>query len=137
MAFLAGVRLRSASVRDGGWRHVPLPVSAAATVDPTDADVARAARARPALPAERLRLAVFIHALNELHRYGRGTPVGDEVRAWFASDAQWWPYHFLPICDGLGLDPDAVRARVLGHGPRAVEPTIAVLVPLVRRAAAR
>lgn len=116
---------------------MPLPVSAAATVDPTDADVARAARARPASPEERLRMAVLIHALNELHRYDSGTPTGDEVRAWFASDNQRWPYAFVPICDGIGFDPEAVRARVLDGDPRAVETTIAVLVPLMRRAATR
>jgi hypothetical protein len=135
VAFLAGVRVRSASVRDGGWRHVPLPISAAATVDPTDADVARSARMRRLSPAERLREAVFIHALNELHRYPADTPVGAEVRRWFASDEQRWPYAFVPICDGIGLDPSAVRRKVLGPERRALDST--VLIALVRRVAAR
>jgi hypothetical protein len=136
VAFLAGVRVRSASVRDGGWRHVPLPVSAAATIDPTDADVARAARTRRLSPVERLREAVFITALNELHRYPADTPVGAEVRRWFASDEQRWPYAFVPICEGIGLDPSAVRRRVLGVRSN-VAATITLLGPTLRRVAGR
>jgi hypothetical protein len=133
VAFLTGGRLRSASVRDGGWRHLPL--SGAPSVDPTDGDIARVARTRRLSPAERLREAVFICALNELHRYPADTPVGAEVRRWFASDEQVWPYAFVPICDGIGLDPSAVRRRVLGPERQALDST--VLIALVRRVAAR
>jgi hypothetical protein len=110
-------------------------LSGAPSTDPTDADVARAARTRRPSPAERLREAVFICALNELHRYPADTPVGAEVRGWFASDDQTWPYAFVPICEGIGLDPDAVRRRVLGPECQALDST--VLIALVRRVAAR
>jgi hypothetical protein len=123
--------MRSAAVRDGGWRHVPLPHS---VIDPTDADGIRAAHTRPTSPDVRLRLAVFEQALHELRRYPADTPLGAAARAWFASDEQTWPCAFAALCDTFGLDPAAVRRRVLGgeHARGRI-----VLLPIGRRAAAR
>ena len=45
------------------------------------------------------------------------TVVQQEALAWFADDAQDWPFAFLPVCEVLGLDAEAVRARVLGAVP--------------------
>lgn len=41
-------------------------------------------------------------------------PVGDDAREWFASDNHA-PYSFAWSCDVLGLEPDAIRARVLAQ----------------------
>lgn len=36
-----------------------------------------------------------------------------EARAWVEDDDRAWPFAFANVCDLLGLDPDAVRRRVL------------------------
>jgi len=36
----------------------------------------------------------------------------NDASAWFRSDSRDWPFAFLPLCDGLGLDATAVRQRV-------------------------
>lgn len=41
-------------------------------------------------------------------------PVGDDAREWFASDNHA-PYSFAWSCDVLGLEADAIRARVLAQ----------------------
>ena len=33
-----------------------------------------------------------------------------EVRRWFASNDVHWPFSFVNVCHGLGLEPSAVRA---------------------------
>ena len=74
-------------------------------------------RPSAALPPEkRLMLAVLEGALLDLQRSaGPSTPrarrLADEVDAWFAADDESWPCSFLNVCQALGLDVSAVRAR--------------------------
>jgi hypothetical protein len=35
-----------------------------------------------------------------------------EARDWVASDARHWPFAFRNVCDALGVDPEAVRAKL-------------------------
>jgi len=45
-----------------------------------------------------------------------------EAAAWVRCDSREWPFAFASICDVLGLDVDAARARFLAYGeprPRA------------------
>jgi hypothetical protein len=118
VAFLAvgGLPVAAPSRRDGGQRRIP--VTAAAAVDPTDGDVARAVTVRPRSPNERLRMAVLFQAVMDLRKEPPTSRLAAETREWFASDEQGWPCAFVAICDVLGLDPDAVRARVLPASPR-------------------
>jgi hypothetical protein len=58
-------------------------------------------------------MAVLFQALMDLRKEPPTSRLATETRAWFASDEQGWPCAFVPICDVLGLDPAAVRARVL------------------------
>jgi hypothetical protein len=109
--------------RDGGQRRIP--VTAAAAVDPTDGDVARAALVRAWSPHERLRIAVLLHALHELRRYPADSRYAKEARRWVVSNDAHWPCSFVAICDVLGLEPAAVRARVLGSPDHAVTPPAA------------
>ncbi len=39
-----------------------------------------------------------------------------EAEAWVRSDSREWPFAFASICDVLGLDVDAARARFLADG---------------------
>jgi hypothetical protein len=112
LAFLAvaGLSVSTPARRDGGQRRIP--VTAAAAIDPTDGDVARAAALRPRSPEERLCMAVLVQALWEVRRYHPASREGAEVRHWIASDDQSWPFAFCALCDVLGLDPAIVRARV-------------------------
>lgn len=41
----------------------------------------------------------------------RRTRLQREARAWFRSSEAKWPFAFIPICDVLGLDVEAVRAE--------------------------
>lgn len=107
---VAGLVVRGRARRDGG--AIRIPVTAAAAVDPTDGDVWRAMTTRAWSPITRLRAAILVQALADL-RAPPDTKVGAEVRTWFASEDLGDPCAFVPICETLGLDPDAVRAQVL------------------------
>lgn len=37
-----------------------------------------------------------------------------EAATWFRSDSREWPFAFASICDVIGLDVEAARARFLG-----------------------
>ena len=39
-----------------------------------------------------------------------------EAEAWVRCDSREWPFAFASICDVLGLDVDAARARLLAGG---------------------
>jgi len=65
-------------------------------------------------PEERLMLAVLEDAVATLlghgcTRTGRRRRVVEEVDGWVNSDATDWPFAFVRICDGLGIDPDYLR----------------------------
>jgi hypothetical protein len=89
-------------------------------LDPTDAATARALYGARALsPEVRLRMAVLAFAIFDVRRYrphgnAHALKLYRTARAWLESDAHTWPLDFVPVCDVLGLDPGAVRARVLG-----------------------
>ena len=118
MACLA-VAGRPATGCDGGRR--PIPVSAAAAIDPTDADLARAC-ARPAwTPAMRLCAAILAQAVLDVHRYPPARREHREARAWLLHDRDTGVHSFLAICGLLGYEPAYVRARTLSVGPRHLE----------------
>jgi hypothetical protein len=69
----------------------------------------------PLSPEQRLMAAVLEDAIN-IRRRGpraagrRARPLYAEVRRWFASDDTTWPFSFVNVCHGLGLEPTAVRS---------------------------
>jgi hypothetical protein len=72
-------------------------------------------RRRPLQPEQHLMAAVLEDALNVRRRGPCATGRSPrllyaEVRRWFASNDIQWPFSFVNICQGLGLDPSAVRA---------------------------
>jgi AraC-like DNA-binding protein len=44
----------------------------------------------------------------------RRSRLADQAREWIEEDDTSWPFSFQNICQGLDLEPDRVRARVLG-----------------------
>jgi len=65
-------------------------------------------------PEQRLMLAVLEDALATLLGHGCARSCGrqrvvEEVDGWVNSDATDWPFAFVRICEGLGLDPDYLR----------------------------
>jgi hypothetical protein len=104
---------RPAAGCDGGIR--PIPISAAVANDPTDAERARPSRRWQ--PEQRLCGAILAQALLDLQRCPPTGRLAEETRAWLEDDTESWPMAFRPICDILGLDPDRVRAGVLGGPP--------------------
>lgn len=97
-------------------------------------------RHRPSLsPEQRLMAAVLEDALAIRRRGPRATgrrarPLYAEVRRWFASDDVTWPFSFVNVCQGLGLEPTVVRSgahaldgdegewRIAHHLPPASRP---------------
>ncbi len=76
----------------------------------------------PCLPERRLMAAVLEEALYTYFASGgRETPAHRraywDAAAWFASDDTAWPFSFLNICAGLGLDAPSIRARIQSDGP--------------------
>lgn len=66
------------------------------------------------LPEQRLMAAVLEDAINTRrrgpHASGRSPRLlYAEVRRWFASNDVQWPFSFVNVCHGLGLEPSAVR----------------------------
>lgn len=61
-------------------------------------------------------------------RHPRTRRLAAEAETWVRSDCREWLFAFASICDVLGIDPDAVRARLLTHverpasGGRAARP---------------
>lgn len=88
--------------------------------DPTDAHESRRLRGSHGryTPVMRLAEAVLHQAMADLHLHTtaaepRATAIRADVRRWFRSDEARRPYAFVWVCDVLGLDASAVRARVL------------------------
>jgi hypothetical protein len=89
-------------------------------LDPTDAATARSLYGARALsPERRLCMAVLAFAIFDVRRYAsvgnaNARTLYRTARTWLESDDHTWPLAFVPVCDVLGLDPSAVRTRVLG-----------------------
>lgn len=65
-----------------------------------------------------LMLAVLEEAIRCIERGRRRRHPGtrkpaDEAKAWVRCDSREWPFAFASICDVVGLDVDAARARFL------------------------
>jgi hypothetical protein len=48
-------------------------------------------------------------------RHPRTRRLAAEAETWVRSDSREWLFSFASICDVLGIDPDALRARLLTH----------------------
>lgn len=70
-------------------------------------------------PEQRLLFAVLEDALTIYRRRAdcwRSRAERAEVVDWMMSDDLTWPFSFVNCCEGLGLDPGAVRSRTVnGH----------------------
>jgi hypothetical protein len=53
-----------------------------------------------------------------LRRRASSRKLAAEAEAWVRSDSREWPFAFASICDVLGLDVDAARARLLADTER-------------------
>jgi hypothetical protein len=109
---VSGLRVQAGALRSGGQRRIALPESGP---DPTDAAALVAAffaRRRELSGPRRLILAVFMTTLDDLRRHPVTTKPYAEAYRWCMSDDEGWPFAFVPLCETLGLDPAAVRARV-------------------------
>jgi hypothetical protein len=103
----------SVEMRDGGAPWPPIGGSMAAIIDPVTP---------PMTPELRLFHAVLEQALLDLdrtrHRPQRRGAKAAEVQRWFQSHDTTWPFAFESVCATLGLDPSAVRRRVLTPRPQ-------------------
>jgi hypothetical protein len=68
-----------------------------------------------------LMLAVLEEAARSIERgrrrrHPRTSILAAEAAAWVRCDSREWPFAFASICDVLGLDVDAARARFLDYG---------------------
>ncbi len=86
-------------------------------VDPADrACFFRPHRGQGVRPEYRLMAAVLEDALDVMRRppiVAEAAAVERwETEAWFASPRRDWPFAFVAICEALGLDAQAVRARI-------------------------
>ena len=71
-------------------------------------------------PVLRLMRAVLLDALRRrAHTLGRSDKrsrgILRETEAWFASDDVSWPFAFVIVCTGLGLEPESIRAALRGR----------------------
>jgi len=62
---------------------------------------------------KRLLVAVLARAVDDI-RYPAAPSARADAKRWIASDDQSSAFTFVSACAVLGLDPDAVRAEVLG-----------------------
>lgn len=73
-------------------------------------------RRRVNTPELRLLVAVLDQAVDDARK-----PVATELRrrawSWFLNPDRTWPFSFVAIAEALGLDPDAVRARLSAPPP--------------------
>jgi hypothetical protein len=70
-------------------------------------------------PEMKLVAEVMLSALEILEKGdagGKDDPYA-ETRRWVIRDTNDWPFDFNPVCDRLGLDPDATRKRLLAWVP--------------------
>lgn len=52
-------------------------------------------------------------------RHPRTRQLAAEAETWVRSDCREWLFSFATICDVLGIDPDALRVRLLTHVDRS------------------
>jgi len=85
---------------------------------------------RAITPERELALAVLTQAVLDLHKFRfarrrRPQRFYMEAYLWVASDEREWPFSFLNLCDGLGLDADGLRERLLApnlpHGAHGLD----------------
>lgn len=77
-------------------------------------------------PERQLMAAVLVATIRDAQGWGEVTAPGKrrpqtiadlrqrlcaDAQAWLASDDESWPFHFVPICRHLGLDPVLIRAQ--------------------------
>jgi hypothetical protein len=69
--------------------------------------------------------AVDIVMRSRCPRSARQRMLLEESACWIASNDRQWPYSFLNICDGLGLEPDRLRSGLARFvdGTRAIAPS--------------
>jgi len=70
----------------------------------------------PALMLAVLEEAVRCIERGRRRRHPRIRKLAAEAEVWVRSDSREWPFAFGSICDVLGLDVDAARARLLATG---------------------
>ena len=72
---------------------------------------------RDLLPEERLMIEVLVCACTDLRLTAHG-PAADALRAeardWISAEDDEWALSFASICRHFGVDPQAVRQRLLG-----------------------
>lgn len=87
------------------------------------------AAGRDVCPEERLMIEVLVCACNDLRLTARGPAADalrDAARDWIGADDEDWALSFARICRHFGVEPEAVRARLLGvHRPRTRWPQAA------------
>jgi hypothetical protein len=66
------------------------------------------------LPEVSLVVAIFEDAVGCVLQARRGVTPEQSAEAfeWIASNGREWPFAFVNVCDFLGMDPEAVRARL-------------------------
>ncbi len=88
------------------WVLLPSQVAA-------DAQAGRAAFGPIALMLAVLEDAIRCSERGRRSRHAHIRKVAAEAEAWMRSDSREWPFAFASICDVLGLDVEATRARLL------------------------
>jgi hypothetical protein len=82
-------------------------------------------------PEVRLMAAVLEEALLSVTapRSRRRWKEFSDAWTWISSDTRDWPFAFTNVCEALGFESAAVRARiarlVAGHGPKTARPPVA------------
>jgi len=79
------------------------------------------AAGRALQPEERLMVEVLALACADLRlraRAGEADAMRAAAHAWVASDAEHWPLSFVRICRHFGIEPTALRGRLLAAGDR-------------------
>jgi hypothetical protein len=111
---------------------IVLPVDPRALADWVGLERRRAGQAASE-PVLRLLAAILEDALREVAR-GAATPRARrrafrDTLAWLRADDERWPFSFVNVCEGLGLDARAIRGAVerLLHGDGRQGPRVRAL----------
>lgn len=79
-------------------------------------------------PEERLMIEVLVNACADLRLTARGAEADAlraDAREWIAATDEAWPLSFASICRHFGVDPDAVRRRLMSDRGRVRLPQAA------------